>query len=77
MHQEKRILQYRRGLVKYYDPDTFHMEISNETEIPFYKRDEFIHQKEYRIVIYTGTVGKLKVVHTQVIRAMSLWINPV
>ena len=26
-------------------------------EIPFYKRDEFIHQKEYRIVINTGTVG--------------------
>lgn len=54
MWQEKRILRSPRCLVEYYDPDTFHMEIS---KIPFYKRNEFIHQKEYRIAINTGTVG--------------------
>ena len=26
-------------------------------EIPFYKRNDFLHQKEYRIAINTDTVG--------------------
>ena len=58
MGEEKRILEGRSHFVEYYDPDTFNMEISREIEIPFYKRNKFRHQKEYRIVVNTGTVGR-------------------
>ena len=58
MYEEKRILEGRAHFVEYYDPDTFNMEILREIEIPFHKRNEFRHQKEYRIVVNTGTVGR-------------------
>lgn len=57
MYEERCISEGRADFVKYYDPDTFNMEISKEMEIPFYKRNDFLHQKEYRIAINTDTVG--------------------
>ena len=46
-----------RGLVRYYDPATYSMTYSHELEIPFFKRDEFSYQKEFRIALVTGSVG--------------------
>ena len=43
-----------RGLVRYYDPADFQMTCSHELEIPFFKRDEFSYQKEFRIAMVTG-----------------------
>jgi|TARA_B110000211_G_scaffold83857_1_gene98166 hypothetical protein len=44
------------GLVEYYDPKTFHGTFS-ETESIFRKRDEYQHQKEYRLVFNSGFQG--------------------
>ena len=49
-----RDLQIASRLVKYYDPDTFHGEFDG-VEAAFHKRAEFAYQREYRIVLNTGT----------------------
>lgn len=45
-----------RGLVEYFDPDTFcgHFE---EDEAIMRKKNSFSHQKEYRVFVYNGTSG--------------------
>lgn len=45
-----------RGLVEYFDPDTFcgHFE---EDEAIMRKKNSFSHQKEYRVYVYNGTSG--------------------
>jgi len=43
---------HSRRLVSYYDADTFHGWFPSET-VPFQKRREYAHQREYRIVVYT------------------------
>ena len=47
---------HKAGLVHYYDERTFHGEIPRG-EIPFWKQQRFRYQKEYRIVVRTGTKG--------------------
>ena len=46
----------RTGLVNYYDPDTFSGSF-DDLDALFAKRDEYSHQKEYRISIDTGVDG--------------------
>lgn len=48
----------RGGLVKYYDAGEGIDLPSNDIDTIFYKRKEYEHQREYRIAIDTGTVGK-------------------
>ncbi|NRB26008.1 hypothetical protein [Shewanella sp.] len=43
------------GMVEYYDFETFTGEFGNRSA--FFKRDQFLHQKEYRFVIDTETEG--------------------
>ncbi|WP_420635886.1 hypothetical protein [Candidatus Palauibacter sp.] len=45
-----------RGLVRYYNPDTFHGRFDG-IEAAFRKRDEYRHQREYRFAIDTRTTG--------------------
>lgn len=45
------------GLVKYYDPRTYHGEFAG-LEAAFWKRDEFKHQQECRIAINTFVPGE-------------------
>ena len=45
-----------RGLVEYYNPETFHGSFSGKEAI-FMKRDEYSYQKEYRLAIDTGVQG--------------------
>ena len=51
-----------RGLVKYYDPASFSITYSHELEIPFFKRNEFSHQKEFRIAMITRSMESEEVV---------------
>ena len=46
------------GLVKYYDPSTFHKQWPLDTpEAAFCKQNEFSFQREYRFAIDDGTAG--------------------
>lgn len=45
-----------RGLVEYFDPDTFSGSFEGDQAI-MRKKSGFSHQKEYRIFIYNGTSG--------------------
>lgn len=45
-----------RGLVEYFDPDTFSGTFE-EDEAIMRKKNGFSHQKEYRIYVYNGTSG--------------------
>jgi hypothetical protein len=47
---------HKAGLVHYYDEAAFHGEIPR-AEIPFWKQKRFDYQKEYRVVVRTGTRG--------------------
>lgn len=47
---------YARGLVEYFDPETFSGSFDEEEAI-FRKKNCFSHQKEYRIAIYDGSSG--------------------
>lgn len=53
----KRGLRFATGLVEYYDPETFHGKFTVE-EVPFRKRLEFSHEREFRIVIDSRTTGR-------------------
>lgn len=53
----KRSLRFAMGLVEYYDPETFHGKFSLR-EIPFRKRLEFNHEREFRIVVDNKTSGR-------------------
>ncbi|MGC4094901.1 MAG: hypothetical protein QM756_44685 [Polyangiaceae bacterium] len=44
--------KYARNLVTYYDANTFHGEFRLD-EVPFRKRQEFSHQREYRFSVYS------------------------
>ena len=46
----------RSGLVKYYNPETFHGHFDG-TDAIFWKRDEYQHQREYRFAIDTFVMG--------------------
>lgn len=48
--------QFQRGLVKYYDPDTFHGWFPPEKAV-FMKQIKYQHHEEYRFVIDTGRSG--------------------
>ena len=50
-----------RGLVKYYDPETFHGSFSDWDAV-FRKRNEFRYQQEYRFVIDTRVIGDWPIV---------------
>ena len=50
-----------RGLVKYYDPDTFHG-IFSDWEAVFRKRMEYRYQREYRFLIDTLVIGDWPIV---------------
>lgn len=45
-----------RGMVEYFDPDTFNGSFEEDQAI-LQKRECFSHQKEYRIYVYDGTSG--------------------
>lgn len=45
-----------RGLVKYFDPDTFNGTFEGD-EAVMRKTSGFSHQKEYRVYVYNGTSG--------------------
>ncbi|WP_454842877.1 hypothetical protein [Pseudomonas hormoni] len=45
-----------RGLVEYFDPDTFSGSFEEDQAI-MRKKNSFSHQKEYRIFVYNGTSG--------------------
>lgn len=47
---------YGRGLVEYFDPETFNGSF-DEDEAIFRKKKCFSHQKEFRIFVYNGTSG--------------------
>ena len=49
---EQKGYRLSRGLVKYYDPDTFHGSFS-DWEAVFRKRREYRYQQEYRFIIDT------------------------
>ena len=53
---DKEGFEWRRGLVGYYDPNTFHGPFTEE-EAVFRKRLEYGHQREYRFAIDTGNTG--------------------
>jgi hypothetical protein len=53
---EKRGYKFKATLVEYYDPKTYHGKFGFY-DIPFRKRIEFSFQKEYRIVVDSGTKG--------------------
>ena len=46
----------KRGLVKYYQ--SVHPALENHIDGAFYKRDMYSYQREYRIAISTGSVGR-------------------
>ena len=46
-----------RGRVRYFDPSSHNTDLMNPLRIPLDKRDQFAHQKEYRIVVDTGKIG--------------------
>ena len=46
-----------RGLVEYFDPDTFSGTFEEDQAI-MRKKNSFSHQKEYRIFVYNGTSGE-------------------
>ncbi len=54
---EKMGYRFKATLVEYYDPKTYHGKFGFY-EIPFRKRTEFSYQKEYRIVVDSGTKGQ-------------------
>ena len=58
---EKKGYRLSRGLVKYYDPDTFHGNFS-DWEAVFRKRREYRYQQEYRFLIDTLVVGDWPIV---------------
>ena len=45
--------RYARGLVKYYDPKTFHGEF-RDVEAAFWKQDHYSYQREFRFAFETG-----------------------
>ena len=45
-----------RGLVRYYDPESFHGEF-NQAESMFRKQERYRHQREFRFAINTGSSG--------------------
>lgn len=45
-----------RGLVQYYDPDTFSGSFDEDKAI-FWKKNSFSHQKEFRFYVYDGSTG--------------------
>lgn len=49
--------QVFRRLVAYYDPEIGNPLLPDDFRIVFAKRKEFVHQREYRIAIDTGTTG--------------------
>ena len=53
---KRRNLKMCRGLVRYYDPETFHGGWDGVESI-FWKRNEYQYQKEYRFAVDTGTLG--------------------
>jgi hypothetical protein len=54
---DKKRFKFASTLVEYYDPTTYHGKFRYE-EIPFRKRIEFTHEREYRIVIDSKTKGE-------------------
>ena len=46
---------FRCGLVKYYDPETYHGHFSDD-EAPFRKQDQYSFQREFRFVIVNGSL---------------------
>ena len=46
-----------RGKVRYFDESSHNTDLMKPLEIPLHKTDKFAREKEYRIVIDTGTVG--------------------
>ena len=48
--------EFRWGLVKYYDPETFHGSF-RETELVFRKQVVQSYQREFRVVIATGSAS--------------------
>ena len=53
---QERNYPYERGLVKYYDPGTFHGSFRG-VEAAFRKQDRFSYQREFRFAIRTGQEG--------------------
>lgn len=47
----------RYGLVKYYDPNTFHGSVADEVSV-FRKQIPFMPQREFRFAVNTGTLGE-------------------
>jgi hypothetical protein len=54
---DKKGYKFAATLVEYYDPAKFHGKFRFD-EIPFRKRAEFSHEKEYRIVVDSNTKGQ-------------------
>ena len=58
---EQKGYRLSRGLVKYYDPDTFHGSFSDWRAV-FRKRREYRYQQEYRFIIDTLAIGDWPIV---------------
>ena len=50
----EKLLFHARGPVRYINPDTFRTNPAELSRIPFFKDEQFVHQKEYRFVFRTG-----------------------
>lgn len=53
----EKIARFQRGLVEYYDPESFHGSFT-EADAVFKKRKDYEHQKEYRFSFDTGVAGE-------------------
>ena len=52
-----RRFRLKYGLVKYYDPDTFHGNFADEDSV-LWKQTRYMPQREFRFAVNTGTLGE-------------------
>ena len=52
-----RRFRLKYGLVKYYDPKTFHGNFADEDSV-FWKQTRYMRQREFRFAVNTGTLGE-------------------